>query len=102
MLVRATRWFLVAAPVLAGILVMIFGTAGSISTTFGIVLIGIGPIVWMWNWLVQMSFDDDDRPSRPAPPEQQTHQEQCPQRPNREPAPRHPRRKLTRVPRRRS
>jgi len=61
MTVRATRWFLITAPVVAGILVLIFGTAGSISTTFGIVLIGIGPIVWMWNWLIRMSFVADDR-----------------------------------------
>lgn len=62
MLTRALRWFLIVAPVLAGVLVLILGTAGSISVTFGIVLIGIGPTVWMWNWFLRMSFDDyDDR-----------------------------------------
>jgi len=58
MLTRATRWFLITGPVVAGILVLIFGTAGTVSVTLGIVLIGIGPIVWLWNWFIRMSFDD--------------------------------------------
>jgi len=66
MIVRTTRRLLIAGPVVAGIVVMIFGTAGSISTTFGIVLIGIGPIVWMWSWLIRMSFDEDDRVRKPT------------------------------------
>jgi uncharacterized membrane protein len=56
---RAIRWLLITAPVVAGIVVLLVGTAGAISTTFGMVLIGIGPIAWMWNWLVRMSFDDE-------------------------------------------
>lgn len=69
MVTRATRWFSIAAPVVAGILVLILGTAGSISTTFGVVLIGLGPIIWMWNWLIRMSLDDerDDEPPARAP-----------------------------------
>jgi hypothetical protein len=102
MLVRVTRWFLIAAPVVAGILVLIFGTAGSISTSFGIVLIGIGLVVWMWNWFVRMSFGDDDE-ARDAPErEQQGHEAQPSQPLHREPGPHHHRRKLTRSPRRRS
>jgi hypothetical protein len=102
MLVRATRWFLIAAPVVAGILVLIFGTAGSISTSFGIVLIGIGFVVWMWNWFVRMSFDDDDQARNAPAREQKGHEAQPSQRLHREPAPHHRRRKLTRRPRRRS
>lgn len=102
MLVRVTRWFLIAAPVVAGILVLIFGTAGSISTSFGIVLIGIGFVVWMWNWFVRMSFDDDDQARNEPKPEQQDHEAQPSQRLHREPTPHHHRRNLTRRPRRRS
>jgi hypothetical protein len=102
MIVRATRWFLISAPVVAGILVLIFGTAGSISTTFGIVLIGIGPIVWMWNWLVRMSFGDDDGARQPPTREQQGHEAQSSHLVHREPAPSHSRKKLTRPPRKRS
>ena len=100
MLVRATRWFLITAPVVAGILVIVLGTAGSISTTFGIVLIGIGPIVWMWNWLVRMSFEEEPASERRTPrarPEQPAEE-----RPHRQPAPGHDAAKLTRRPRRRS
>jgi hypothetical protein len=104
MLVRAIRWFLIAAPVVAGILVLILGTAGSISTSFGIVLIGIGLVVWMWNWFVRMSFsdDDDEKPAPATAPERQRHEAHPSQRLHPEPAPRHSRRKLTPPPRRRS
>jgi hypothetical protein len=107
MLVRATRWFLIGAPVVAGILVLIFGTAGSISTTFGIVLIGIGPIVWMWNWLVRMSFDEG-RPEQPHVPDQPRGSEPSSKPGQHEPAPRHReaadhrRARVTRTPRKRS
>jgi hypothetical protein len=102
MLVRVTRWFLIAAPVVAGILVLILGTAGSISTSFGIVLIGIGFVVWMWNWFVRMSFGDDDQERNASVREQQGHEAEPLPRLHREPAPHHRRRKLTRTPRRRS
>jgi hypothetical protein len=102
MLVRATRWFLITAPVVAGILVLIFGTAGSISISFGIVLIGIGFVIWMWNWFVRMSFDENDDAKNAPGREQQGREEHAPQRLHREAAPGHPRRKLTRTPRRRS
>jgi hypothetical protein len=132
MIVRVTRWFLITAPVVAGIIVLIFGTAGGISTTFGVVLIGIGPIVWLWNWLIRMSFAEDDRASednrvtegdrtseddrtrngdraseddrarKPPTPEQQGPKTHSPQQVHHEPAPHHHRRKLTRPPRRRS
>jgi hypothetical protein len=99
-LVRATRWFLICAPVVAGILVLSFGTAGGISTAFGIVLIGIGPIVWMWNWLVRMSFEESDR--IPAPTrDEQDREPRCPQPPAAgDPGSIHPRKKLARTPRR--
>jgi hypothetical protein len=96
MLVRATRWFLIGAPVVGGVLVLIFGTAGSISTSFGIVLIGIGPIIWLWNCFGRMSFDDDDRTSKTAPREELDHEAQRPQRPNGQAVPRHLRRRMTR------
>jgi hypothetical protein len=102
MFVRAIRWFLIAAPVLAGILVLIFGTAGSISVSFGIVLIGIGFVVWMWNWFVRMSFDDHDQPRSAPADEQQRNEAQPSQRVHPSPTPDHPRKKLTRAPRRRS
>jgi hypothetical protein len=102
MLVRGIRWFLIAAPVVAGILVLILGTAGSISTSFGIVLIGIGFVVWMWNWFVRMSFSDDDQERNAPAREQPGHEAQPSQRLHREPAPHHHRRKLTRAPRKRS
>jgi len=97
MIVRTTRRLLIAGPVVAGIVVMIFGTAGSISTTFGIVLIGIGPIVWMWSWLIRMSFDEDDRVRKPTGREEQGHAEP-PQRIHHERAPPHPRKTLTQRP----
>jgi hypothetical protein len=97
MTVRATRWFLITAPVVAGILVLIFGTAGSISTTFGIVLIGIGPIVWMWNWLIRMSFVADDRARKPSAPDQEDREAKSQHRVHRKPTSRHPRKKLTRT-----
>jgi hypothetical protein len=99
-LVRVTRWFMIGAPVVAGILVLILGTAGSISTTFGIVLIGIGPIIWMWNWLIRMSFDEEDH--LPSAPPGRTPPGPEPQRLHRHQVPRHPRGKPTRAPRRRS
>ena len=102
MMVRAIRWFLIAAPVVAGILVLIFGTAGSISTTFGIVLIGIGPIVWMWNWLVRMSFAADDRPMTPPEPEHKAREAKSPHRVPHKLTARHSGNKLTRTPRKRS
>jgi hypothetical protein len=58
-LARAVRWSLIIAPVLAGIALLIFGTAGGISTGFGITLIGIGAIVWLWNWFLRMAFDEE-------------------------------------------
>jgi hypothetical protein len=58
-LARVTRWSLIITPILAGIALLIFGTAGGISVGFGITLIGIGPIVWMWNWLLRMAFDEE-------------------------------------------
>lgn len=61
MLVRSTRLFLIIVPAAAGIALLIFGTAGGISTAFGVSLIGIAAIVWMWNWLVRISFDWEDR-----------------------------------------
>jgi hypothetical protein len=61
MLTRATRWFVIAAPLVAGILLLIFGTAGAISEAFGLTLIGIALMVWMWNWFVRMSFAEDTR-----------------------------------------
>lgn len=59
MLTRVTRWFLIMAPVVAGAALLIFGTAGGISVAFGIVLIGMGPVIWMWNWFIRMSFDEE-------------------------------------------
>jgi hypothetical protein len=53
------RWSLIAAPVLAGVVLLIFGTAGGISTAFGLTLIGIGATVWMWNWFLRMAFDEE-------------------------------------------
>ncbi len=70
MFVRFVRWFLILAPVLAGVLLLIFGTDGAISSTFGMVLIGIGPIVWMWNWFLRMSFDEEDRKEQERQDEQ--------------------------------
>ena len=35
--------------------------AGASSTALGIVLIGIGPIVWMWDWFIRTSFADATR-----------------------------------------
>jgi hypothetical protein len=102
MVAHVTRWFLIAAPVVAGIMVLIFGTAGSISTTFGIVLIGIGPIVWMWNWFVRMSFEEERSASEPPAREEPEHKEQPSQHVHPEPAPGHTRKQLTRRPRRRS
>jgi hypothetical protein len=102
MLVRAARWFLIGAPVLAGILVLIFGTAGSISITFGIVLIGIGPIIWLWNWLVRMSFEEDDRAGAPAERERQDPGPHRQEQPPGHARHRHSRRRATRLPRRRS
>jgi hypothetical protein len=93
---------LIAAPVVAGIVVLFLGTAGSISTSFGIVLIGIGFVVWMWNWFVRMSFGDDDDARNAPTPEQRGHEAQPSRRLHREPTTRHPRRKSTRAPRRRS
>jgi len=100
MLVRATRWFMIVAPVAAGILVLILGTAGSISTTFGIVLIGLGPIIWMWNFFLRMSFDEEDEAPEPPVPERQALERQPRSRLHRAPAGRHPRPKLSRLPRR--
>jgi len=101
MIVRTTRWFLIAAPVVAGILVLIFGTAGSISTAFGIVLIGIGPIVWLWNWLVRMSFGEDARAGKPPASAQQADEPESPQRVHREPPPHNAPKNRARPPRRR-
>jgi hypothetical protein len=61
MFVRLLRWFLIVAPVVAGVLLLILGTAGAISTAFGVTLIGIAAIVWMWNWFIRMSFNDSAR-----------------------------------------
>jgi hypothetical protein len=59
--IRAARWFLIGAPGVAGILLLIFGTAGSISVAFGATLIGLSPLIWLANWFVRMTFDDDSR-----------------------------------------
>ncbi len=61
MLTRAARWFLIGAPAVAGILLLIFGTAGSISVAFGVTLIAIAALVWLSNWFIRMSFDDRGR-----------------------------------------
>lgn len=97
--IRATRWFLIAAPVVAGILVLLLGTAGTISITFGIVLIGIGPMAWLWNWLIRMSFEDDQ--GREPGTDQHGGEPQPPPQAHRQRAPHDPRGKLTGAPRRR-
>ena len=61
MLARTTRWLLISTPVLAGIVVLIAGTARAISVAFGIPLISIGGLVWMSNWFIRLSFDDHGR-----------------------------------------
>jgi hypothetical protein len=58
-LARIARWSLVLAPMIAGVALLIFGTAGGISTGFGITLIGIGPMVWLWNWFIRMAFTEE-------------------------------------------
>jgi hypothetical protein len=92
MLTRAVRWFLIAAPVVAGVVLLIFGTAGAISEAFGITLIGIAPIVWMWNWFIRMSFDEQSRERESEAREQRVREQrrlrQTP--PPRKPAPPHP------------
>jgi hypothetical protein len=55
---RTSRWILIGAPAVAGILLLIFGTEGSISVAFGVTLIGISPLIWLANWFVRMTFDD--------------------------------------------
>ena len=66
MLTRATRWFVIGAPALAGILLLVFGTAGATSQAFGWTLIAIAAMVWMSNWFIRMTFDEDkfERESR--------------------------------------
>lgn len=109
MLTRLTRWFLITAPIVAGTALLIFGTAGGISIAFGIVLIGISPIVWMWNWFIRMSFDEErekaerarerraaEPPTKP-PPERPVQ----PERHRQPPVTHHRPRELTRPPRRR-
>ena len=61
MLIRFVRWFCIGAPLLAGVALIIFGTSGGISVAFGVTLIGISLIVWMWNWFVRMSFAETTR-----------------------------------------
>ena len=70
MLIRTTRWSLITAPAVAGVALLIFGTAGSISAAFGVFLIGLAPIIWMWNWFLRMSFADDEREQETARREQ--------------------------------
>ncbi len=55
------RWLVIGAPAVAGIVLLIFGTAGGISVAFGITLIGITALIWMSNWFIRMSFDDHGR-----------------------------------------
>ncbi len=59
MLTRATRWFVIAAPAVAGVLLLIFGTQGVTSEFFGWTLIAIAAMVWMSNWFIRMTFDED-------------------------------------------
>jgi hypothetical protein len=59
MLTRATRWFLIAAPAIGGAMLLIFGTAGPTSQAFGWTLIGIAVTVWMSNFFIRMTFDED-------------------------------------------
>ncbi|MBO0768843.1 MAG: hypothetical protein J2O48_09195, partial [Solirubrobacterales bacterium] len=54
------------APLVAGALVLVFGTAGSISVILGWVLMGLTPIIWLWDWFVRISFDADDRDKEAA------------------------------------
>ncbi|WP_249011388.1 hypothetical protein [Conexibacter sp. DBS9H8] len=63
----AIRWFLIIAPAVAGVVLMIFGTAGTISTAFGVTLIVIALMLWLWNWFIRMSFLETLAP-RPHPP----------------------------------
>jgi hypothetical protein len=106
MLVRFTRWSLITAPVVAGVLVLILGTAGSISTLFGWFLICLAPIVWMWNWLVRMSFNEDnaehESPVANRRDDEPTPIPKTPQRHHQDVVPHHARQRLTRPPRRRS
>jgi hypothetical protein len=59
--ISAGRWFLIGAPAVAGVLLLIFGTEGSISVAFGVTLIGIAPLIWLSNWFIRMTFADDNR-----------------------------------------
>jgi hypothetical protein len=59
MLTRLIRWFLIAAPAIAGGLLLIFGTAGATSEAFGWTLIGIAALVWLSNFFIRMTFDED-------------------------------------------
>lgn len=101
MLGSATRWFMIAAPAVAGVVLLIFGTAGATSVAFGVTLIGLAPIIWMWNWFIRMSFDDHDRDKETSAREQRAReQRERMQRSKRPPLPPHPTSKLGR-PRRR-
>jgi hypothetical protein len=61
MLVRIIRWFCIAAPLVAGVALIVFGTAGGISVAFGATLIGVALTVWIWNVFVRMSFAETTR-----------------------------------------
>jgi fatty acid desaturase len=101
MLTRATRWFLIAAPGLAGILLLIFGTAGATSQAFGLTLIAIAVMVWLWNWFIRMSFDDQGREREAWEREERAREQRLHRQPSQPaPPPGHPPRKLSRRQRR--
>jgi hypothetical protein len=102
MLVRITRWSLILAPVVAGVLVLVLGTAGSISTLFGVFLIGIAPIIWMWNWFVRMAFEEEQQKETPPPAEPPRDEARPPVPHEHGSVHHHPERRLSRHPRRRS
>jgi hypothetical protein len=101
MLARVMRWFLIGAPALAGILLLILGTAGSISVAFGVTLIGISALIWMSNWFIRMTFSDH-RPEKDTQAREQRADEQRRKRERaKAPAPpRHPQRPSGAQPRR--
>jgi hypothetical protein len=102
MFVRATRWFLIGAPAVAGILLLIFGTAGAISEAFGMTLIGIALLIWMSNWFIRMTFEDRGRDREASAREERARaQRTAIDRAQRPPGtPPHTVRRLTRRPRR--
>ena len=102
MIVRATRWFLIVAPILAGVMLLVFGTAGAVSQAFGVTLIGIAAMVWMVNWFIRMTFDDDARDKETLAREERAREQRLALQPRPvAPAPHHPAHKLGRLGRRR-